>query len=471
MHKYVLKSDNPHKRLRDFLTSKHVAGISTVYYMDLMDECADSDETLMSISEQLLQDFKTKQDYTILVGDGKTYQHLMKIKKMHGTALKQLLIFPGDWHTLKNFQPVLMKMYYHCGLKELAEAAGFRAETLTSLLNCSHFKRTHHFLLQAWEAIYLEMFRAFSLADNNTFQDLSERMGQLSTEDVDLEDVLTKVENIIGETKASALFLDFLGEKAKDDDTWKHWIQFVFTDCMAYLSLYLGIRSSNWNLRMSGLKMMAPLFAAYDRPCYSKIIPHHFAEYQLFPQHVRECFESGGFTVSIHGHSGQSIALDEAHEMLINKDMKAAIVRTSSAYLQKTVHYLRYRIEAYHNLLQQLYPSESSSTDDKTSVFDMSSVARVYKSNITAMREIIVDKSLLPAQTPTNRGLLNAFTGLVASPVQAKDLLDARNIGSKQYINYIAYYILQKPSTASAPLKKKRLQTMADPAKKRRECL
>ncbi len=116
-------------------------------------------------------------------------------------------------------------------------------------------------------------------------------------------------------------------------------------------------------------------------------------------------------------------------------------------------------------MLQQLYPSGSSS-EDETSVFDMSSVARVYTSNITAMREIIVDKSLLPTQTPTNRGLLNVFTGLVATPVQTKDLLDARNVGSKQYINYVEYYILQKPSTANAPVRKKKLQTMANPATK-----
>ncbi len=41
----------------------------------------------MSVSEELPVEFETKQDYTILVGDGKTYQHLMKIKKKHSKAL------------------------------------------------------------------------------------------------------------------------------------------------------------------------------------------------------------------------------------------------------------------------------------------------------------------------------------------------------------------------------------------------
>ena len=52
------------------------------------------------------------------------------VQRLYGTALHNILIFPGDWHILKNFQPVLIKAYYHAGLKELAKRSGFRAETL-----------------------------------------------------------------------------------------------------------------------------------------------------------------------------------------------------------------------------------------------------------------------------------------------------------------------------------------------------
>ena len=45
--------------------------------------------------------------YTVVVGDGKT----QKVKSLYDKEMSGLLIYPGDWHLLKDYQKVLMKIY------------------------------------------------------------------------------------------------------------------------------------------------------------------------------------------------------------------------------------------------------------------------------------------------------------------------------------------------------------------------
>lgn len=95
-----------------------------------------------------------QQKWVIMVGDGKTYDLLQDIKSEYGSHLKWLIPLPGDWHILLNYQKTLIKIYGDAGLVQLGKVAGYRWETLTSLVNCSNFRRTHAFLLQSFEAFY-----------------------------------------------------------------------------------------------------------------------------------------------------------------------------------------------------------------------------------------------------------------------------------------------------------------------------
>ena len=90
----------------------------------------------------------------IVVGDAKL-SLLVAIIREYGEELNWLLPYPGDWHILLNYQKVLMKPYIDAGLLSLAKVGGHRGETLTSIANASNFKRTHRFLLQAYEPFYL----------------------------------------------------------------------------------------------------------------------------------------------------------------------------------------------------------------------------------------------------------------------------------------------------------------------------
>lgn len=79
------------------------------------------------------------------------------------------------------------------------------------------------------------------------------------------------------------------------------------------------------------------------------------------------------------------------------------------------------------------------------------------------MRDEIKGKSLLPTQT---RGLLNIFSAVTATTQQNHDLLNARKIGKEQFLRYVKYHLLNEPST-SAPIRKRRLLTLAEPSPRR----
>ena len=92
-----------------------------------------------------------------------------------------------------------------------------------------------------------------------------------------------------------------------------------------------------------------PLFFAFDRFHYEHILPYHFEDLLMYPKCILESLKAGGFTMSLKGRPNHSVALDECHEMCINKDLKGAVARASESYLHKTSLFFSYRISLYKN--------------------------------------------------------------------------------------------------------------------------
>ena len=111
-------------------------------------------------------------------------------------------------------------------------------------------------------------------------------------------DLMVRLDTLMQDIDSFANFMQFFHKMAEVDSVWKLWVDFVFTNCHCYLTLYLAILGGNWKLRLISLKQMAPLFAAFDRDMYEKFIPKHLADLKQFPASVMESLEAGGFTVS-----------------------------------------------------------------------------------------------------------------------------------------------------------------------------
>ena len=144
----------------------------------------------------------------MVVGDGKTYDHL-NLQREYGSELNWLAPFPGDWHTIKALQPILMRLCWDISLKQLARAMGYRGEALSSLVKCGDFRKYRISLLARYQVITIALNNASNMFSNDI---------------------------------------------SKLDEVWQFWEVFYTRDIKMYISLWVAIRSHKWELRAAALK-------------------------------------------------------------------------------------------------------------------------------------------------------------------------------------------------------------------------
>ena len=440
-----------------------------------MDAIADSKDTMIAMLHDLHHKFLdgNTRKFLIVEGDAKFFNTLQSLKQEYGEELKWVIPYPGDWHTLMNYQIVLMKVYFDAGLKEMAKAAGY---PIHQIQRCSQFKRVHYFILEAWEAVYRCMLASFFNNSSESFNTtLKESIAKLleSTTSQSQADFCKAFNHKVADINKQLgnsfkQFYAFVHTMAARDRTWKFWMQFVFEDAMAYIGFYLAIRSGDWDTRMAYLKMMAPLYSAFDHTTYKKLIAQHLADILCMPPNLLLAFQQGAFVVSICGNVWHSVAIDEAHEMLINKGCKTSITRPSPDYISRMAQYLPYRTRAIENARKQLLIEQKGETNAIiTSPFFANGDDCKLERNVSAMIEIIQNKSLFEINKE-NRGLINPFSGKKASYQQEHDLLQFRIIGEEEFQSRVSYFILKTPSV-QAPNRRRRLQTFAEKGTRSRQ--
>ncbi len=446
---------------------------SNIVYLPIVDMHADTTEAMVAVVSKLYKEYGigVTSEHLVVVGDQKTYAHLQEVKNAYGSDLNWLIPFIGDWHLLHNFHSVLMKIYYEAGLKDLAQCSGFRGETIKSLKNCTNFNRTHAFFLQSMEAFYRHFLQEFSSSCKEDYNDLLSSACARITEcdknchQQDSNDPLKAFLDRFDSENPEFFerFSEWLAFRASADSNWKFWVNFVFRDAFSYFSLFYSIRNGIWDLRLYAIKQIGPLFAAFDRPHYQKLIPCHLHEVLLMPQEIVAHFEKGAFVCNVSGNSFHSVALDEAHEMLVNKDLKTTVVRPTKEYIDRIIHYYPVRAQALKTLKQQVLLDGLEHT--KVSIFDTSPHAVKVEENVKAMMTKLKAVYLLTAGT-TNP--LQSLSGQVAKSEEEKDLLFFWGIGQKQFESRIKYFQLREPS-AQVPQRKVKLLTYlaSKPTKKK----
>ena len=82
---------------------------------------------MMEVLQELHRQFIVNQGKQCMIveGDTELYDILPSLKYEYGNELNWLIVFPGDWHFLKNFT---MKAYFDVGLKDLAKSSGTQSQ-------------------------------------------------------------------------------------------------------------------------------------------------------------------------------------------------------------------------------------------------------------------------------------------------------------------------------------------------------
>ena len=444
------------------------------FYLGVLDMPADSQQSVKVCLELIHTKFEvgTQTSFVVVVEDGKTYRYLVDLKKLYGSSLSWMLPFPGDWHLLKNLQTTLLKVYWDTGLSNIASTT-HRAHTLNSLKVNSNFKRTHRFLLQSWEAFYVYQLEQYTTSPLATVA-LDTIVSAVSHchesgEPVSLrhtEQLSSSMQELYGQFSLKRM------KSVDSDETVRFWDSFIHRDMFTYVALWLALRRGDWRQRVACVKETAPLFYAFDRTTYQDLVSQHVADLHNFPAEVLDGLKMGGFVANVSGNSMMSI---EAHEMLVNRETKSCLVRTTPAALSKLAGYLPYRSTLLTNIKEQIIPKRESSGREAVTYISKPSLLAKETENIKSYSMIARQHNLFGSiETVSTNGdtviqpLKHFVTGQPADVGLRQDMLTFRDIGLTAYKQYTEYHYLSTPGTANSKRRRKNLRIFGDKKVKRK---
>ena len=123
--------------------------------------------------------------------------------------------------------------------------------------------------MEAWEAVYRSILCTFFSRNQPSSDQLQQSIFQnllklQHTSRSEFKQIYNMYLAKQIKTYPVEAFKQFITTMAASDDTWIFLIEFVFQDAMAYTMLSKAARSGNWQLHMAAIKLIVPLFSAFD---------------------------------------------------------------------------------------------------------------------------------------------------------------------------------------------------------------
>jgi hypothetical protein len=110
---------------------------------------------------------------------------------------------------------------------------------------------------------------------------------------------------------------------------------------------------------------------------YQQLVPLHLAHLRQWPKYVIDALRAGAWAVGLRSNPWRSVGLDEAHEMLINRNLKMSLSRPHEpASQQLKTNTFNYRSVALKNFSRQLDLGPRNVQKDKGSKNYRTSIQR-----------------------------------------------------------------------------------------------
>ncbi len=255
---------------------------------------SDIHKYLLSVKEDLKIGQAGYPTNVVIAGDQQTFALMKNLRIKYPQIFDWIYIMHGDWHLLKLTSELLRDLLWDGGLKEFCHRCGYKKE------------------LYQWQEIHLMLAATYeTLLHKAVFCYIA---------------IPSHKEKIQG--KHFWEWISKLTLTGNLDQISRFWSSALIY-LNGYIGYYFSIRTGNWLLRNSCLKLITPLFFAYSRFKYEELSTSVLFDSLTLPSDLLYYFLEGNWTVSCKGRPYHNIALDEAHESVINLRLKSLTSRPS----------------------------------------------------------------------------------------------------------------------------------------------
>ena len=347
----------------------------------------------------------------ILAGDQQTYVLMKDIQKKYPNHYSWMAVLHGDWHMLQLTAEILRDVLWDGGLKQLSN-------------ECGHKK-----LPTQWQEIHMLLLALHEVLLRKAIINYCDTIDCSVT---NYHEFTKWLQNVKSETNM--------------DQTSQFWAR-ITQYLNAYVGYYFSVRSGNWLLRNSCLRALLPIIFAYNHNKYEELCCTAIIDTLTFDDDLIQHFLNGKWTVSVKGRPFRNLALDEAHESVINLRLKTITSRPShfrTVELSNFMSYLDKIVRGFESLVYRYKQTEP-----------VQQRKRFVCQRTTRMMNLVKDVPFF---------ITNALTNVLCTEQKidssvAQDLLSISDVGSERVDKFVQEYII--PLSTGPRKRRKRLRKLA----------